>query len=154
MYKRTIKYTDYNGVEREEDFYFNLNKAELIEMEVGPAEGLEEHFRKIIASKNGALIMKTFKDFILKSYGEKSPDGKNFFKSEEISNNFLCSEAYNELFCQICTDAEEAAKFVNAVLPLTEEQRQIVYNSIKEKEEATKEKESAKVEEIPVDDNK
>lgn len=131
MYKKTIKYVDYNNEEREEDFYFNITKAELIEMEVGPAEGLEEHFRKIIASKNGALIMKTFKDFILKSYGEKSPDGKHFFKSEEISNRFMCTEAYNELFCQICTDAEEAAKFVNAVLPLTDDQRKILYDSVK-----------------------
>lgn len=153
MYKRTIKYTDYNGVEREEDFYFNLTRAELIEMEVGPAEGLEEHFRKIIASKNGSLIMKTFKDFILKAYGEKSPDGRQFFKSEDISNGFLCTEAYNVLFCEICTDAEAAANFVNAVLPLTDEQRQEVYKSIKEKVEESKEKESAKVEEIPVDAN-
>lgn len=143
MYKRTIKYTDYNGQEREEDFYFNITQAELIEMEVSPAEGLEEHFRKIISSKNGALIMKTFKDFILKSYGEKSPDGRQFFKSEEISNNFLCSEAYNVLFCEICTDAKEAAKFVNAVLPLTEEQRKMVYDKIKD--------ETAKVDELPVD---
>lgn len=123
MYKKTITYTDYNGEEREEDFYFNINKAELVEMEASEAEGLAESFRKIIASKNGALIMKTFKDFILKSYGEKSPDGTHFYKSEEIANAFMCTEAYNVLFCELCTDAKAAADFVNAVLPLTDDQR-------------------------------
>ena len=123
MYKKTITYTDYNGQEREEDFYFNINKAELVEMEASEAEGLAESFRKIIASKNGALIMKTFKDFILKSYGIKSPDGRNFDKSDEIARSFEHTEAYNVLFCELCTDAEAAAKFVNAVLPLTDDQR-------------------------------
>ena len=123
MYKKTIKYTDYNGNEREEDFYFNISNAELVEMEVSEAEGLAEKFRKIIASNNGALIMKTFKDFILKSYGIKSPDGRNFDKSDEIARSFEHTEAYNVFFYEICTNAGEAAKFVNAVLPLTDEQR-------------------------------
>ena len=31
MIKKTVTYTDYNGVERTESFYFNLSKAEVME---------------------------------------------------------------------------------------------------------------------------
>ena len=33
MLKKTITYIDYDDNERTEDFYFNLSKAELLEME-------------------------------------------------------------------------------------------------------------------------
>ena len=123
MYKRTIKYEDYNGVEREEDFYFHLNKAEVIEMEGSESGGYGEMLKRIVMSKDGPTIMKTFKTFILKSYGEKSPDGKYFNKSEEISKAFEHTEAYSILFTELCTDADKAIEFINAILPFDKDQR-------------------------------
>lgn len=123
MLKKTITYTDYNGEERKEDFYFNLNRAEVIEMEIGTAGGYAEMLKRIVETRDGAQIMKVFKTLILKSYGIKSPDGKQFQKSEEITKAFEQSEAYSELFVSLCTNAEEAVKFINGVLPMTEEQR-------------------------------
>ena len=117
MLKKTIKYEDYNGVEREEDFYFNLSKAEIMEMELGTDGGYAEHLQTIVKAKEGSAIMKEFKSMILKSYGEKSPDGKQFKKSEEISMAFSQTEAYSVLFMELCTDADAAAKFVNAIIP-------------------------------------
>lgn len=117
MLKKTITYTDYNGTERTEDFYFNLSKAEIMEMEMSTAGGLAEMIQKIVAAQDVSAIIKIFKDLILKSYGEKSADGKHFVKSEELSTAFSQTEAYSQLFMELATDAEAASKFVNGIIP-------------------------------------
>ena len=94
MKKETVTYTDYNGTERTEDFYFNLTKAEIMEMEMGTTGGLVEMIKRIVAAQDAPAIIKVFKDLILKAYGEKSPDGKRFIKSDEISTAFSQTEAY------------------------------------------------------------
>ena len=86
MLSKKIKYTDYNGVEREETFLFNLSKAELMEMELGTAGGLADMIKSIVAAQDTPSIVKIFKKIILKAYGEKSPDGKRFLKVDEKGN--------------------------------------------------------------------
>lgn len=117
MLKKTITYTDYNGTERTEDFYFNLTKAELMEMEMGTTGGLGEMIRKIVATQDAPAIIKIFKELVLKAYGEKSADGKRFIKSQEIAEGFAQTEAYSNLFMELATDADAAAKFVNGIVP-------------------------------------
>ena len=117
MLKKTITYNDYNGNERTEDFYFNLTKAEIMEMELGTTGGLAEMLTRIVAAQDAPAIIKVFKDLVLKAYGEKSPDGKRFIKSEELSTAFSQTEAYSQLFMELATDADEAAKFVNGIVP-------------------------------------
>ena len=117
MLKQTITYTDYNGVERTEDFFFNLTKAEILEMEMGTTGGLAEMLTKIVAAQDGPAIVKVFKDLILKAYGEKSPDGKRFIKSEEISTAFSQTEAYSKLFMELATDDKKGAEFINGIVP-------------------------------------
>lgn len=117
MIKKTITYTDYNGSERKEDFYFNLTKAELMEMELSTNGGLAEMIQRIIAAQDAPAIIKIFKDLVLKAYGQKSPDGKRFIKSKEISDEFSQTEAYSQLFMELATDSEAAANFVNGVVP-------------------------------------
>lgn len=117
MIKKTITYTDYNGAERSEDFYFNLNKAEVMEMEMSTSGGLAEMITRVVKAQDQPAIIKIFKDLILKAYGEKSADGKRFVKSEEISTAFSQTEAYSQLFMELATDAEAAAKFVNGIVP-------------------------------------
>ena len=117
MLKKTITYHDYNGVEYTQDFYFNLSKAEIMEMEMGTTGGLAEMITKIVAAQDAPAIINIFKDLILKSYGEKSADGKRFIKSDEISTAFTQTEAYSELFMELATDAEAAAAFVNGIIP-------------------------------------
>lgn len=117
MLKRTITYTDYNGVERKEDFYFNLSKAEIMEMELSTTGGLAEMIQKVVAEKDTPAIMKIFKELILKAYGEKSADGKRFIKNKELSDAFEQTEAYSTLFMELATDADAAAKFVNSIVP-------------------------------------
>lgn len=118
MLKKTITYTDYNGVERTEDFYFNLSKAEIMEMEMGTTGGLAEMIQKVVAAQDAPTIIKIFKDLVLKAYGEKSADGKRFIKSEEIAEAFSQTEAYSILFMELATDAEAASDFVNGIIPV------------------------------------
>lgn len=117
MIKKTIPYNDYNGTERTEDFYFNLSKAELMEMEMGTSGGLAEMINKIVSTQDAPAIIKVFKDLILKAYGEKSPDGKRFIKSEELSIAFSQTEAYSVLFMELATNADAAAEFVKGIMP-------------------------------------
>lgn len=120
MLKKTITYTDYNGVDRTEDFYFNLSKAEIMEMEMGTSGGLSEMINKIVAAQDAPAIIKVFKDLILKAYGEKSPDGKRFIKSDEIATAFSQTDAYSQLFMELATDTDAAAAFVNGIVPAAE----------------------------------
>lgn len=117
MLKKTVTYTDYNGVERTEDFYFNLTKAEITEMELSTAGGFAEMLQKVVAAQDAPSIIKVFKDLVLKAYGEKSPDGKRFVKSEEISTAFSQTEAYSQIFMELATDSKAAAAFVNGIVP-------------------------------------
>lgn len=117
MLKKVIKYTDYNGVEREDEKYFNFNKAELMEMELTTVGGLSGLIEKIIQTKDYPSLVKMFKGLILDSYGEKSADGIQFEKSDSIRKRFEQSEAYSELFMELATNSESAANFINGIIP-------------------------------------
>lgn len=119
MLKKTITYTDYNNVERTEDFWFNLSRAEVMEMEMSTTGGLSEMIKRIVATQDAPAIIKVFKDLVLKAYGEKSADGRRFVKSEEIATAFSQTEAYSIIFMELATDTEAAADFVNGITPNT-----------------------------------
>lgn len=116
MLKKTITYTDYDGNERTEEFRFNLSKAEVLEMEMSVNGGMTQYIQRLVAEQDMERISKTFKDLILKSYGEKSLDGKHFVKSPELSTKFSQTEAYSELFLELL-NPDKAGEFINAILP-------------------------------------
>lgn len=117
MLKKTITYTDYNGTTRKEDFYFNLTQAEVTELEVSVEGGLVEMINRIVAAQNGKVIIETFKDIILRAYGEKSPDGRRFIKNQEVRDAFAQTEAYSNLFMELATESKAASEFVNGIVP-------------------------------------
>lgn len=117
MLKKTMTYVDYNGNERTEDFYFNLTEAEIMEMEMGTAGGLSEMIQNIVKAQDAPAIIKIFKDLVLNAYGQKSLDGKRFIKTQELKEEFAQTEAYSQLFMELATDADAAAKFVNGIVP-------------------------------------
>lgn len=117
MLKKTIEYVDYNGNPRKEDFYFNMSEAELTEMEYSTNGGFTEMIKRVVSAQDGATIMKTFKDIILKSYGEKTLDGKRFVKSKELSEAFSQTEAFSKLYMELCTDDNAASDFFNGIIP-------------------------------------
>lgn len=117
MLKKTITYTDYNGVERTETFRFHLSKAEILEMELTTTGGLAEMIQRIVAAKDTPALVKIFKDLILKAYGELDADGRRFIKSRELSDAFAQTEAYSQLFMELATDTDAAAAFINGIVP-------------------------------------
>ncbi len=117
MLKKTITYTDFNGDKRTEDFYFNLTKAELTELELGKNGGLTGYIEKITNAQSGPEIIKLFKEIILMSYGEKDPEGKRFIKNDALREAFLQTEAYSELFMELASDDTAAAAFINGIVP-------------------------------------
>ena len=113
MYKYTATYTDYDGVERTEDFLFNLSEAEIVEMEYGVTGGMQ----RIVAAKDTKRIMDVFKDLIKRAYGVKSPDGRRFEKDEKLSKEFTETPVYSDMFMKFARDADAAAEFVNKIIP-------------------------------------
>lgn len=120
MLKKTITFTDYNGNERTEDHYFNLNKSEATKMELSTTGGLTQMIENIIAAQDNPAIIKIFEDLILKSYGKRSADGRRFMKSDEIARDFMETEAYDKMFMELITDPKKAAAFVNGVISFNE----------------------------------
>ena len=117
MLAKKIKYTDYNGVEREEVFYFNITKAELMTQNLMTPGGLETKLKRIINSKDVPELTKYIQDIIKDSYGVKSDDGVRFIKSKELSEMFMQTEAYSVLFMEMVTDTKKASDFVNGIFP-------------------------------------
>lgn len=126
MIKKTTTYVDYNGTTRTEDFYFNLTKAELVEMEYTTDGGLSVMIDKLIAAVELPDVIKIFKDLVLKSYGVKSPDGRRLIKTPETTQAFAETEAYSQIFMELATDSKAASEFIDGILPSTEKTNNIV----------------------------
>ena len=129
MLKEKIKYVDYNGLEREEEFYFNLNKVELVELQLNTPGGFDKKLSEAIEKQDIPSIVSIVKDLVIKSYGVKSEDGKRFIKSKELTDSFVQSEAYNTLFMKIVSDADYATKFINSIIPVIEEVKPQIPNT-------------------------
>lgn len=117
MIIKKIKYKDFNGVEREEEFMFNLTEAEITEMELMTEGGLSDSIKKIIAAQNTPQIIETFKNLLLKSYGQKSADGRLFIKNEKLTEEFTQTNAYSQFFMELATDDKAAIAFINGIIP-------------------------------------
>lgn len=121
MLKKEITYTDYDGLERTETFYFNISKAEYTELELTTPGGLEEMLKTISGKKDIPAMINFFKRLINLSYGVKSADGRKMVKNQDVLNDFLQSEAYSELFTELLTDATAAVTFIANIMPIDKE---------------------------------
>lgn len=117
MIKKTITFEDLDGNVLVEDFYFHLSKADIAEMELSRKGGLTEYLNKIVAEEDGAKLVEMFKDLLTKTVGKRSEDGRRFIKTQEITDEFVQSDAYSEMFIELATNAEQASAFVNGIVP-------------------------------------
>ena len=120
MLKKTITYEDYDGNTRTEDLYFFISKSELMDMELSTPGGFANKLERISKAQDGAEIMKIFKDLILKSYGEKSDDGRSFIKKKNginLSEAFEQTEAFNQLYTELLMNPDKASAFINGIMP-------------------------------------
>lgn len=120
MYKISKKYTDFNGVEKEEDFYFNLSKADILKMELSEEGGMDQRLNRLVKTKDMKEAIKVFEGLLLMAYGVKTDDGR-FVKSDEARQRFMSSAAYSEIYFELATNPEEAQKFIEGVIPKIEE---------------------------------
>lgn len=117
MLVKTITYEDFNGTERTEDFYFNLTKTELVKLEHSKGGGLTEWIKRVVQSQNGKEILNTFEDIIKATYGVKSLDGRTFIKNDQVFEEFKGTNAYDQLYLELVTDATKASEFLAACMP-------------------------------------
>lgn len=117
MLKKTIKYTDLDGNEREEVFYFNMSKTELLREESSLDGGFAGTVQKIMDGRKGVEMVQMFTNIICTAYGEKSADGRRFIKTPELRLAFEQSPAFDALITEMLTDPNAAADFVNGVMP-------------------------------------
>lgn len=117
MYKMTETYEDYNGTKRTEDFYFNLNKAELLDLQMSYGGQLQNTLQKMVSANDSDKLLAFFKDILLRSYGEKSDDGRRFIKNEETRNNFTQTEAFSQIYLKLTQNETESQKFVRGIMP-------------------------------------
>lgn len=116
MLVKEITYTDFDGVERKENFYFNLTRAEIVEYDTNYADhgGVMKYLTWLVKNEKINELIKAFKELILRSYGERNAQGR-FIKNQEIRDSFMSTEAYSNLFMEITSSEEAAAKFINAL---------------------------------------
>lgn len=117
MIKKTITFEDYNGETHKEDFYFNLTKAEVLEMETIVKGGLSTILKHIVETDDTTEMVNMFKEIIHKAYGVKSADGKRFVKSNDVLEDFIYSAAYSELYMELATNENSAVEFINGIMP-------------------------------------
>ena len=117
MFKRPITYEDFNGDTATEEFYFNLTKSEIVELEVGYDGGLEATIQRIIKAQDNKALLNEFKKLVLLSYGVKSDDGKRFIKNDELREAFSQTAAYDALFIELATNDDSAATFIKGIVP-------------------------------------
>ena len=140
MFKKTVKYADLNGVKKEKDLYFHFFESEIYEMEMSEKGGFAETIYAMVRAEDTPTLTRIIKDFVLKAYGIKSPDGEQFIKSEKISTDFSQTGAFSALYMELVTDDKAMAEFVNA----------LITDDIRESIKARLEKQQEKKDNTPV----
>lgn len=123
MIKKTLKYIDFNGNERTEDFYFHLTEAELTEWELSIDGGLTGVITRIINSQDQKQMIEIFKSLLMKSYGEKSADGRRFVKNQDVLDSFMQTQAFSDIYMELATNDKAASEFVNGLMPESVKQK-------------------------------
>lgn len=117
MLKKTVSYEDYNGNRRTEDLYFNVSKSEATKLEVSDAQGFSSYMQQVVAEGDNSKIFDIFETFIKLAYGEKSEDGRRFVKSDELSEAFMQTAAYEALFDELTSNESNVEAFVKGIMP-------------------------------------
>lgn len=138
MLIKPITYTDFNGEERTEDFMFNLTEAELTQLQLSENGGYTEWVKSIANARDNKTLAKIFKDIVMLAYGEKTPDGKFFRKTDKdgynLVNDFIQTEAFSVLYMELITDPDAAAAFMNGIMPESLKAKMVENQKIEQKQ--------------------
>ena len=117
MLRKEVEYKDFDGNDRKDVLWFHLNEVEITEMDLETSGGLVKYMESIIDTKDVNRLITIFKDLLIRSYGERSMDGKHFYKDDKIRNEFVSSAAYPVLYMEMVSDADKAVEFINGIVP-------------------------------------
>ena len=117
MLRKEVKYKDFDGNDRKDVLWFHLNEVEITEMDLETSGGLVKYMESIIDTNDVNQLIAIFKDLLIRSYGERSMDGKHFYKDDKIRNEFVSSAAYPVLYMEMVSDADKAVEFINGIVP-------------------------------------
>lgn len=117
MLKKRITYTNFEDEEVTETFYFNLTKADLMEMEVSKRGGLNGYIERIQETNDAGLVFEELKSLMSRSVGRLAPDGRGFSRSQQIRDEFMNSEAFSNFILEMLTDPQLAAEFIQGLIP-------------------------------------
>lgn len=117
MLRKEVEYKDFDGNDRKDVLWFHLNEVEITEMDLETSGGLVKYMESIIDTKDVNRLITIFKDLLIRSYGERSMDGKHFYKDDKIRNEFVSSAAYPVLYMEMVSDANKAVEFINGIVP-------------------------------------
>lgn len=120
MFSITKTYTDYNGIEKTETFWFNLNQRELSKLALGPSGGLESVISEIVSTNDMGRTMELLEEIVLSAYGKKMPDGR-FAKVDDDGHRYADklkqTVVFDELFMELLLDTDKLIAFINGVVP-------------------------------------
>lgn len=118
MIKETITFENLDGNTVTEDHYFHLSMKELTALELGPGVGLYDKLMAITSKGNNKETLEAFEEIIRLSYGQRiDGSASEFYKSPEISEKFMNSLAYDELFSSLLTSTTKTIAFINGIMP-------------------------------------
>lgn len=117
MLRKEVEYKDFDGNDRKDILWFHLNEVEITEMDLETSGGIVKYMESIIDTKDVNRLITIFKDLLIRSYGERSMDGKHFYKDDKIRNEFVSSAAYPVLYMEMVSDANKAVEFINGIVP-------------------------------------
>jgi hypothetical protein len=115
--KKTIEYRDLDGNKVSDDFYFHMNKAELVALEKSTPGGFRSYMATLNEETDQLKILQLYKDIISASIGQRHPDGRQFIKTPEFAASFMNTDAYSELILSFFSDGMVAAQFLAGVMP-------------------------------------
>lgn len=145
MIKIPITYVGFDNKEITKDFWFNLTKAEIAELQCEFPGYFEGYIERLKHDADVADVVAVFKALILKSYGKRTKENK-FVKSKEYSEEFAASDAYSELFIKFLDDENDfVSKFLEGALNATPAE---VQKAIEDAKTANAEKENDLPDEI------
>lgn len=117
MFKKSLTYKDWNGVERTEEFRFNLSKTDIQLLNAKHPGGLFNYMKSCYEAMDVPKMMDFFVMLIMESYGVVSEDGRRFEKSPELSKAFQETKAFDEIFQWLYNEKGAINEFLTKVVP-------------------------------------
>lgn len=118
MFSKEMKYVDYNGNDRTETLYFNLNSAEIAKLEAKSEGGLKGYITRIMEEQDIGKIWDLFEKIVMLSYGKKMADGSFAKENGALAAKFSETKAYSDFMVWLLSnDGANAVEFVNHIIP-------------------------------------